>query len=57
MADTDRHGVVKPAAPVNTAEDLLPTVGVAYGLGEVDVATNAGALGFGATVVVSLESF
>lgn len=32
-------------------------MGVAYGGGEVDVATNAGALGFGATVVVSEMSF
>lgn len=57
MVDQDLTGVSKPAAPLNTAEDLLPTVGVMYGLGEVDVATNAGALGFGATVVVSEESF
>lgn len=44
---------VKTATPRNVAEDNLPTVGGPRGALELDIATNAGALGFGAAKKVS----
>lgn len=53
IVDNDLHGRAKPAVPRNAFDDNLPTVGGPYGAIEGDVATNAGALGFGAALCVS----
>lgn len=53
VLESDHTNNVKTATPRNVAEDNLPTVGGPYGAGELDAATNRGALGLGAAKVVS----